>query len=119
MYTTVDAEDVYNMLRSDLRDNLGYCGIEAVLEYYEQLECDTGAPIEFDESLFYSWETGNTAVDILEEYNSDILEEIKEGLEEYEDAEEYAEELERACREEIEMRGTLLEMRGGGYLWQE
>jgi hypothetical protein len=58
MITTVDANDVWLWMRDDTKENLGWDGVKALMEYFEELEDGMDKPMEYDPSLFWSWSRG-------------------------------------------------------------
>lgn len=55
MYVEITSENVKSMLRSDVFEQLGWEGVDALMEYYENQEEMNGEKIEYDPSLFWSW----------------------------------------------------------------
>ena len=58
MITTVDANDIWMWIRDDVRENLGWDGVKALMDYFEELEMGMEKPMEYDPSLFWSWTRG-------------------------------------------------------------
>lgn len=55
MYIEITSENVKNMLRSDVFEHLGWEGVDALMEYYQNQEEMNGEKIEYDPSLFWCW----------------------------------------------------------------
>lgn len=79
---TLDTYLAEKILRRDIVENLGFDGIERIIEHYDDYDSD----IEFDQSLFWIWTRYESATAAVMDHNSDvvaeIIEELKEGGEE-------------------------------------
>jgi hypothetical protein len=104
MTMIVTPEDAWIWLRKDLREWLGYDGIKAIIDWYDEFDENT----EYDESLFYSWNVGETFAEVLR----DVDERAYTALLDTDG------EIETLCKETLESMGTLLET-PIGYLWNE
>lgn len=85
-----------DILRSDIVKNLQYDGIAAIIEYYNNI----GEDLDFDQSLFWSFNRYSSARAALEDYNDSVVDEIIDGLKD-EDSDEPVDEdeIEEKCEE--------------------
>lgn len=83
--TTYIAEKI---LRDDILANLGHDGVEAVIDWYDSINEKT----EFDQSLFWCWHRYSSAIEAVNDFDSsvvtDIVNDLKEELEEGEHVDE-------------------------------
>lgn len=68
----VDTHLACKILRSDIVSNLSYDGIEAVIDYYNGI----GEDISFDQSLFWCFHRYNNAIEAVNDFDSDEVENI-------------------------------------------
>jgi hypothetical protein len=64
------------ILRSDIVMNLGYEGISAIIDWYNDFDED----VEFDPSLFWVWTRYESALAAVTDHDSSVVEEIVEDL---------------------------------------
>lgn len=94
-----------NILRDDIVENLGYEGIEAVIDFYN--ECYGDEPIECDQSLFWVWHKYDNAVAAYIDHYGDVSA-LKEEDEEVD--------LEKAALEELNNETTALLLSDGSVV---
>ena len=98
MYIEITSENVKNMLRSDVFEHLGWEGIDALMEYYENQEEMNGEKIEYDPSLFWCW-TKYTDMREAAKENGVEYEEVAKRVEEDHDP-DYWKQMSDSSREE-------------------
>lgn len=109
MKKTLSTNQIADELRSDDNANWSYSGALALAEYLEQMEEDTGGEMELDVVAircdYAQWES-------LQEWAEDYLgDDWKDGIGLDEDSDD--DDTEKAIREYIRDRGTLIEFEGG------
>ena len=105
---TLDTYLAEKILRSDIVQNLGYEGIERVIEWYE----DLGNDVEFDQSLFWVWSRYDNAIAAVMDFDSDAVAEIVDELKE--DGEEVDEDaVDEKCIEWLEERTSIIPLPNG------
>lgn len=103
-----------SILRDDIVKNLGMDGIEAVLDWYDGIE-----EYEFDQSLFWVWTRYSSAVDALNDFDSNAVLEIADELAEVDEDEPDKtvevddDELNEKCLEKLEDMTSVISMRNG------
>lgn len=105
---------IENLLRDDIRENLGRDGIEALIEWYDAC----GEETEFDQSLFWVWSRYSSATEAVTDINSSVVEEIVNDIEdELEDGEEVDEDdVEAECNEWLSERTDVITLDNGDVL---
>lgn len=98
MYIEISSENVKNMLRSDVSEHLGWEGIDALMEYYQNQEEMNGEKIEYDPALFWSWTKFTVIKEAAKQYGIDY-EEISKQVEEDHDP-DFWEQMDDSSREE-------------------
>lgn len=88
------------LLRDDIVKNLGWEGIEAIIEHYNELCGD----VEYDPSLFWEWCRYDSAKEACEDLGIEVDKEDFDG-EPY-DEKAYEEE----CRKELEYTHSVIEL---------
>ena len=102
------------ILRDDIVQNLRMDGIEAVLDWYDGIE-----EYEFDQSLFWVWNRYSNAVDALNDFDSDVVDEITAELAEVDEdnpddkVEVDDDELNEKCLEKLQDMTSVIPMRNG------
>ena len=86
------------MLRSDVFEHLGWEGIEALMEYYQNQEEMNGEKIKYDPALFWSWTKFTVIKEAAKQYGIDY-EEISKQVEEDFDP-DFWEQMDDSSREE-------------------
>lgn len=102
------------ILRDDIVQNLRIDGIEAVLDWYDGIE-----EYEFDQSLFWVWNRYSNAVDALNDFDSNAVDEIIAELAEVDednpdekvDADD--DEVNEKCLEKLQDMTSVIPMRNG------
>lgn len=121
MYVEVNADWIYNNLRKDLRDHLGYDGVSALLEWYESCETEENKT-EYDIALFWCWDKGTLEEVFLEHNSKKELEEFRESYRSYdpdtdEDGEVDEEEFREALKDSLRREGRLVAIDEDEDLW--
>lgn len=108
---TLDTHLAYKVVRKDIVENLGYDGIERIIEWYD----DLGNDIEFDQSLFWCWHRYSNAIEAVTDHDSSAFEELTEHLKDTLDEGEHLTEemVEDACAEWLENNCTIITLRSG------
>lgn len=102
------------ILRDDIVQNLRMDGIEAVLDWYDGIE-----EYEFDQSLFWVWNRYSNAVDALNDFDSDAVDEITAELAEVDEdnpddkIEVDDDELNEKCLEKLQDMTSVIPMCNG------
>jgi len=120
MKTTLTTSQAANMLANDQNSSFTRSGAYALVEWFEQLEEDTGEAFEFDSvALRCEYSEYESLQEWGEDYFggwnrlcSELGDEYCGPLEE-ETPEEYAERFDEAIREYIQDHGQLIEFDGG------
>ena len=109
--TTYIAEKI---LRHDILTNLGHDGVEAVIDWYDSINEKT----EFDQSLFWIWHRYSSAIEAVNDFDSSVVEEIvndlKEDLEEDEHVEQ--DDVEMECKNWLVERTSVIVLACGDIL---
>tara|TARA_R100000963_G_C4620293_1_gene87976 strand:- start:137 stop:433 length:297 start_codon:yes stop_codon:yes gene_type:complete len=82
MKSTLTKSDFINGFHGSYKENFSYEAREALFEYFEELESDTGEELEFDPvSICCEWAEYDTLKDALSEYGDDIktLEDLQDS----------------------------------------
>lgn len=98
-----------DQVRSDLTKNLGWDGVEAIIDFYNEQDED----VEFDNSLFWEWTRYDSAKDACSDLKIEVDNEDFDG----EPLEE--EEFEKACYDELTRYHKVIELDNGSYLVQD
>lgn len=105
---TLDTYLAEKILRRDIVEELGFEGIERVIEWYE----DLGEDMEFDQSLFWVWSRYESATAAVMDYDSDAVSEMAAELKE--DGEEVDEDaIDEKCIEWLEERTSIIPLSNG------
>ena len=105
---TLDTHLAEKILRSDIVQNLGYEGIERIIEHYDEFAHD----IEFDQSLFWIWTRYENAIAAVMDFDSNAVAEIVDELKE--DGEEVDEDaVDEKCIEWLEVRTSIIPLPNG------
>lgn len=102
------------ILRDDIVENLCIDGIEAVLDWYDSIE-----EYEFDQSLFWTWSRYSNAVDALNDFDSNAVNEIIAELAEVDEDEPDKvvevddDELAEKCLDKLQDMTSVISMRNG------
>ena len=67
----LDSEQIFNMLRDDIAENLGRDGVNAIIEEVENM-FGYYEPVEFDQSIFAEWHRYNNAIEACKELKLDV-----------------------------------------------
>lgn len=114
MIIKASAYIIESLLRDDIRENLGHDGIEALIEWYDAL----GEETEFDQSFFWVWSRYSSATEAVTDINSSVVEEIvndiKEGLEDDEEVDE--DDVDNECEEWLAERTSVITLGNGDVL---
>lgn len=95
-------------------NNFSYEGKRALFDYLEQYEEDCGQEIELDiVALCCEYVEYENVEEYLKDYETDI---DKEDYAFYENEEDIKEEFEKAVKEEISNKTTLIEVEGEGFI---
>lgn len=109
--TTYIAEQI---LRDDILTNLGHDGIEAVIDWYDSIDENT----KFDQSLFWIWHRYSSALEAVNDFDSsvvtDIVNDLKEELEEGEHVEE--DDVEMECKDWLAEHTSIIVLDCGDIL---
>lgn len=72
----LDASQIYDMLRDDIAENLGFAGVDAIIEELENMYGEDES-IEFDQAIFAEWYRYDNAVEACHDLSLfvDILQE--------------------------------------------
>lgn len=102
------------ILRSDLVENLGYEGIERIIEWHDDLGY-LGYDIEFDQSLFWCWHRYSNAIEAVNDLDSNAFEELTDNLKDTLDEGEHLSEemVEEECVEWLENNYAIITLRSG------
>lgn len=94
MKIELDLETLCYIMRDDIKEYLGYDGLDALLDFYNELEDANGEPMMYDQSLFWCWDRGELAEIYINRFNEeDYNELVADTKEEADGDEELAEEL--------------------------
>lgn len=105
---TLDTYLAEKILRKDIVQNLGFDGIERVIEWYT----DLGNDLEFDQSLFWVWTRYENATAAVMDFDSNAVAEIVDELKE--DGEEVDEDIvDEKCIEWLEERTSIIPLPNG------
>ena len=102
------------ILRDDIVENLRIDGIEAVLDWYDSIE-----EYEFDQSLFWTWSRYSNAVDALNDFDNNAVNEIIAELAEVDEDEPDKvvevddDELAEKCLYKLQDMTSVIPMRNG------
>ncbi|MBQ7820559.1 MAG: hypothetical protein IJ341_12795 [Bacteroidales bacterium] len=109
--TTYIAE---RLLRNDILANLSHDGVEAIIDWYNSINEN----IKFDQSLFWCWHRYSSALEAVNDFDSSVVKEIvndlKEGLENNEHVEE--DDVEMECKNWLVERTSVIELGCGDIL---
>ena len=96
------------ILRKDIVQNLGYEGIERIIDWYR----DLGNDLEFDQSLFWVWSRYDNAIAAVMDFDSDaVAEMVNELKEDDEEVDENA--VDEKCIEWLEERTSIIPLPNG------
>ena len=115
MKTNVTQYDFTQAFKAYGRDSdFSYAGLQALFDYLEELEEDTGQEIELDViSLCCDYAEYETALEAAREYGCDYSVPISDDDDNERPPEEIAEELEEYCLDWLRDRTTVIEFDGG------
>lgn len=109
--TTYIAEKI---LRDDIFANLGHDGVEAIIDWYDSMDENT----RFDQSLFWCWHRYSSALEAVNDFDSsvvtDIVNDLKEELEEGEHVDE--DDVDSECKEWLVERTSVIVLGCGDIL---
>lgn len=102
------------ILRDDIVQKLRMDGIEAVLDWYDEID-----EYKFDQSLFWVWNRYSNAVDALNDFDSNVIDEITAELAGVDEdnpddkVEVDDDELNEKCLEKLQNMTSVIPMRNG------
>ena len=103
---TITTNVAIKLLRDDIVENLGWKGVDAIIDYYE----DQGEELEFDQAVFSEWTRYDSAEEACRDKHIEVDRNDFEG--EPLDDEDY----EAACCKELQRKTVVLEMLDGSVI---